>query len=144
MKLNPFITLIALVALLPLGCATSSSSSSSPSSSNGATLTGTITYQEKVALPADAEVMVYLIENTDITLPADVVTSKTIKTAGPVPIPFSLPYEPSQIKANNRYSVGARILSGGKVWMRAASQQMVITKGTPTSGILLELIRPNE
>lgn len=129
------ISLIIASALLPLGCATSKPAA------GGAAVTGTISTREKIALPAGATVAVYLIENTDITAPAEVVTSTMFKPAGQLPVPFTLNYEPGHINPNSRYSVGARVLVGNEVFLRAESQQMVITKGAPTSGIQLNLLR---
>lgn len=119
---------LLLLAALAAGCSTATKTST-------ATLSGTIVYRERIALPPGARVGVYLIENTRVDQPVKMLTDKVFVPKGQVPITWSLDYDPSQINPENRYSVGARILVNGQTWMDSQAQHLVITQGAPSSGI---------
>jgi len=80
-----------------------------------ATLTGTVTCPQRIALPPDAVVEVKLVEvhggggNKTIV-------EKRISNPGNVPVSFSLGYDPKMIHPGRQYAVQARILSDGKPW----------------------------
>jgi putative lipoprotein len=77
------------------------------------TLTGTATYRQRIALPADARLTVRISDVSRMDAPAPVIAETEIATAGrQVPLAFSLAYDPARIDARGRYSVSARITDG--------------------------------
>ena len=102
--------------------------------SNGATVTGTVSYLEKVALPAGAVVEVKLLDLSEQDIDGQVLADQTITTKGEnVPIPFSLSYNPSDIDDTRTYSVGARIFIDGDLAWVSTQNYPVITNGYPNT-----------
>jgi putative lipoprotein len=94
-----------LLALCSVGCAVESSSSQ-------ATVSGTATYRERMALPPDA-VFEATIENVSrADAPSEVIGRTRIESPGLPPIRFTIAYDPARISAGNRYAVRARIARG--------------------------------
>jgi putative lipoprotein len=59
-----------------------------------------------------------------------------------VPVAFAVPYDPSQIQDNHRYSLRAEIRdAAGKLLFTTDTVTPVITGGNPTSGIELILVQ---
>jgi putative lipoprotein len=84
------------------------------------TLTGTVLYRQRIALPGDARLTVRISDVSLMDAPAPEIASIEIPTEGrQVPIPFSLAYDPKRIDPRGRYSVSARIVDGsGKlIWI---------------------------
>lgn len=103
---------------------------------NTATVTGNVTYRPRIALPPNAVVKVSLQDVSRADAAAIVLDQQTISTNGKqVPIPFTLQYNPSQIKPNHDYAVSARILVNGKLQWISTARNSVITRGNPTSNI---------
>jgi putative lipoprotein len=98
-----------------------------------ATLTGTVTYRERIALPAGAVINVQLTDTSRADAPAMLIGEQTITTTGEqVPIPFNVAYDPASIIANHMYTVRATISVGGNVLFRTTSASLVLTNGNPT------------
>jgi len=105
----------------------------SSTGATGATLTGTVTYRERIALPAGAVINVQLTDTSRAGAPATLVGEQTITTTGEqVPIPFTIAYDPAGIIANHMYTVRATISTGGDVLFRTTSATLVLTNGNPT------------
>jgi uncharacterized lipoprotein YbaY len=114
----------------------------SPQPMPTATVTGTITYRPRIALPPNAIVKVSLQDVSLADAPAITLDEQTIPTNGKqVPIPFSLRYDPSQIKPNHSYAVSARILINGRLTWISTTRNSVITRGNPTSDVTV-LVQP--
>jgi len=79
-----------------------------------ATVTGTATYRERVALPAAALFEATLEEVSRADAPSLVVASTSV-TSPALPIVFSIPYDPARIQANGRYVVRGRITLDGQL-----------------------------
>ncbi len=98
-----------------------------------AAVTGTVTYLQRIALAADAIVDVQL---RDVSLqdgPAKVLAEVRIPAAGKqVPIPFRLPYAPTDINPAHSYAIGAAILVDVKTIFTSTSSHPVSTRGAPT------------
>lgn len=98
-----------------------------------AKVTGTVTYRERMALPAGAVVEVSLLDVSKADVAADVISEQKIDTAGKqVPFNFELPYDPSKIDARMRYAVRAKILVGDDLIFTSTDFHGVITDGNPT------------
>ena len=83
------------------------------------TLNGTVTYRERMALPADAWLRVTLV---DLSTMAPVVgASAGIPAKGQVPIGFALNVHSSIERSNGTYGLLAEISSAGRVLFRTPS-----------------------
>ena len=101
-----------------------------------AQVTGTVTYLQRIALPANAVVSVQLVNVSRQDAPAVVLAEQTGPTNGQSPpYPFTLQYDPIQIVANNSYAVQARITVDGQLRFISTQAYWVITQGRPTANV---------
>ena len=98
-----------------------------------ASLTGVVTYRQRIALPPNAVVRVTLTDVSLQDVAAKVLTEIEVPTDGrQVPIPFRLAYWPERIEATHTYSVRAQIVVDGALFMTSTTSYPVITRGAPT------------
>jgi putative lipoprotein len=91
---------------------------------------GTVSYRQRVALPADAVVEVRLLDTSRTDVAAHIIGEATIPTAGAqVPIPFRIEYNPAAIDPSHTYSVRAIINVGGKLLFSSTTNYPVLTRG---------------
>ena len=120
----------------------------------GADVTGTVSYRERVALPADAIVEIDLNEDPRVlSPPSDTapgllggggeIASTTVSAEGrQVPLPFTLRYDAAKIRNDRLYVLNAWIRSSdGEVLFTTSILPRVITAGSPTH-VALVLSRP--
>ena len=94
------------------------------------TVSGTVTYKHRMALPPDAVVDVSLQDTTLADAPARIVGQTTIATRGAqVPIPFRIDYDPSAIEPSHRYTVRATITVVGRILFTSPTAYPVLTRG---------------
>ncbi len=99
-------------------------------SAQDATVTGTVTYLQRIALPPDAVVKVTLEDVSLADAPAKVLAQKETPTAGKqVPIPFELMHSPADVPPSHRYSVRATIKVDGKLLFTSTTSYPVLTSG---------------
>ena len=100
-------------------------------------VTGTVTYLQRIALPPDAVVTVRIEDVSKADALAEVIGEQVIQTKGAqVPIPFSVAYDPDKIIDNHTYSLRVRIEDGtGKLLFINDTSIPVITNGNPTQDI---------
>jgi putative lipoprotein len=122
---------LSVLALAVLACATGASTPA-PTPASRATVTGTVTYRERIALPPGATVTVRLQDVSRADAPAEVLAEDVIVPTTQVPIPFTLAYDPARIDTRHRYSVGVRIEVDGKLWFVSDTHNGVLTQGAPT------------
>ena len=94
-----------------------------------ATLKGTATYHERMALPADAVFEATLEDASKADAEAAVIGSARIERLGNPPIAFRIPYDPARIEASHRYVVRARILVEGRMLFTSDQAYRVLTGG---------------
>jgi putative lipoprotein len=126
---------LATRVLLLTGClAGCSGASVVPEVGGNATrVTGTLTYRERVALPAAAKIMVKLVDVSRADAPAIVLGERTIEAGGrQVPFAFAIPYDAARIEASHVYAVQARIEVDGSLRFITDQSYPVITRGNPT------------
>ena len=123
-----------LVSALFTGCG--SSSSDKP------TVTGTVTYRQRIALPPDAVVNVTIEDVSRADAPADMIGQQIIETRGSqVPIPFAVPYDSNKIEENHSYNLRATNKDGsGKLLFTSDTAVPVITRGNPTKDVEIMVI----
>jgi putative lipoprotein len=118
---------LAAAALLA-GCAGNANLPGPPSS-----VSGHVAYRERVALPADAEVRVLLLDISRRDAPATPVADTTIRPEGrQVPLPFVLRFDPKRIDSRHDYAVRATITSQGQLAFTTTAVVKVITRDHPT------------
>ncbi len=123
-------TLLAFTLLLAGGCAHHRSSSKPVA----ATITGTVTYRERTALPPDATVEVTFSDVSVQDAAPIQLGHQVIPTGGKqVPIPFSIGYDARQIVSSHTYGVAAKIKAGERVLFTSDSANLVLTKGRPSN-----------
>jgi putative lipoprotein len=128
MKFWVTIDVLALAGLVLFGCA------KSPGASGGlGVLRGTVSYRERIALPADALMNVTLSDVSRQDAAAPVIAETRIPSEGrQVPLPFELRYERARLASSGSYAVRATIESGGKTWFTTDAVNRVLTQGHPS------------
>lgn len=119
---------------------------SMPGSTADATLTGTVTYRPRIALPPDAVVSVRLVDASQGAAPNVTLAETRVGTDGAqVPVPFSLDYDARAVQASNRYVVRADIYdaSGVLMWTTDTAYP-VLTQGAPMDGVEVVLAQVTE
>ncbi len=98
-----------------------------------ATVTGTVSYLQRIALPPSAVIEVQLQDVSLADAPAKVIAEQTI-TLGErqVPVAFELNFDPAKIDAKHRYSVSARILVDGQLRFISDQSYPMLTAGKPS------------
>lgn len=99
----------------------------------GNTLTGTITYLARMALPPQAVIQVQLQDVSRAGAPAQSIAEEKF-TLGDrqVPVPFTLKYNPAKIDAKHTYGVSARVMIGTDLKFISGQAYPVITRGNPS------------
>lgn len=95
-----------------------------------ATLTGSATYRERIAVPPGAVLEVQLADISRADVAADVLSSKRYALQG-VPADFSLDYDEALIETNMTYAVSASIRLDGKLLFTTDTVYPVLTRGAP-------------
>lgn len=96
-------------------------------------VSGVITYRQRMALPPGAVIEVKLADVSRVDAAATTIAEQTITTTGQqVSIPFSLPYDSSQIDPHHQYAVQVRVLVDGKLRWISTSRYSVITQDYPS------------
>ena len=111
-----------------------------------ASVTGAVTYRQRIALSPEAVIIVKLSDVSLQDVAATVITEQVIRPQGrQVPIPFQLDYDPAQIDPRNTYAVGVRIEEDGRLMFINTSAYHVITRGAPTEvEVVVEMVRSGE
>jgi putative lipoprotein len=90
------------------------------------TLSGEVTYRERIALPADATLSVHLVDAAATTdTPARIEAEAAIAAGGQVPLTFTLNFDDRVIEAGHSYALVAEISANGAVWFRNAKPHTV-------------------
>lgn len=100
---------------------------------------GTVSYRERLILPADSQIVVRLEDITRGQAYPAVVSEQRIMPNSAAPTTFSLPYDYGSINPNATYVVNAYIEQGGRVLFRNNKVYQVLTKTAPSSNIHVEL-----
>ncbi len=105
-------------------------------------LTGSATYRERMAIPPDAVLEVWMRDVSPGLVTPSVIAETTVLAEGrQVPLPFELKYEKSRILADHTYALKAVIRNAGEILFTIDQDQAVITQGNPTE-VELMLVRP--
>jgi uncharacterized lipoprotein YbaY/heat shock protein HslJ len=102
-----------------------------------ASVTGTATYRERMALPPDAVFEAVLEDISRADAPAVALGRFASGPTLQVPTPFAIPYDPARIDPAGRYALRARILAGGRPLFVSDAPVPVLTQGAPARAELL-------
>ena len=129
-RLRAAATLVLLAALtgavlaVPIAAATSS-------------LTGSITYRERIALTPQAVAIITIVDTTAAPDAGAVIGQQRIDAPAAVPIDFSVLVDASTIDQTHAYALFATIVDGTSTWQNPIGEPVIT--GGPTSGIALTL-----
>ena len=109
-----------------------------------ASVRGSVTYREWLALTPGATLIVELRDVSYADASAPLIASQTISGPGQAPIEFEVAYSREDIDSRNRYSVSARIVeSDGRLAFVNDTAYEVITHSNPDNvDMLLVLVEP--
>jgi putative lipoprotein len=97
-----------------------------------ASVRGTVTYRERIALTPDAVVTVQLRDTSYADAASVLIAEQVISNPGQVPIDFDLRYVSDEIDDRNTYSISAVITEGdGRMAFTNDTAYDVITRGNP-------------
>jgi len=132
------------VALLAWGC--THQQEGGKAGANAGVVKGTVAYRERMALPPDAVIEVWM---TDITpgliTTMQVLGQATIPAEGrQVPIPFELSFDPARIEPTHTYGLRAAINASGQMLFESDAPMPVITQGnSPEVSLVLKRSSPD-
>lgn len=128
----------ATAASLVLAITLSGCASVEPAASGDATkvIRGNVVYRDKVAMPADAELVMRLVDISDPRKPVVVAENKASIAGKQVPIPFSLPIDPAKatgetnaLRATIRYDGKIQFVTGARVVLNPSALPEMVTMG---------------
>ena len=107
------------------------------------TITGTVAYRERIALPPDAAIDVRLEDTSLQDAPAKLVGESIFAAEGKqVPISFQLSYNPADINPAHTYQLRANITVNGATTFASTTAYPVITRGAPMqANIMLQRVQ---
>ena len=109
----------------------------------GPSVSGTITYRERIPLSPGAVVKISLNDTSYADGPSELVAHQTITDPGQVPIDFRVPYPRGAINTRNTYSVSVRIEEDGRLAFINDTAYDVITHGNPNRvDLVLVMVEP--
>ncbi|MEQ1604530.1 MAG: YbaY family lipoprotein [Pyrinomonadaceae bacterium] len=95
-------------------------------------VSGTVTYRQRIALPATAVLTVKLVDVPRADASAITIVEQRVDTAGKqVPFSFDMAYDRTKIVERNRYAVQAEIRDNGRLIYITDTSYPVITQGNP-------------
>lgn len=109
---------------------------SEPDKKDPGTVSGTVTYLQRIALPPNAVIEVKLQDVSRADAPATTIAEQKITAEGKQPpIPYELKFDPTKIDPKHRYNVSARIMVGDQLRFISDTAHPVLADGNSASGI---------
>jgi putative lipoprotein len=96
------------------------------------TISGTVWYRERAAMPPGAVLTVSLLDVSRADAPSEPIVQVVLGDPGNVPVDFELAYDPEVIDDRHTYAVRATIDVDGALWWTSTSAHLVVTNGHPT------------
>jgi putative lipoprotein len=113
-----------------------------PNDNDMGTVTGSLAYRERIALPNNARITVALSDVSKMDVAAEVISSQAFMSEGKqAPYDFSLGYKLQDIKSNHTYAISARIEVNGKLIFITDTANHVITDASTTNNLDLMLVK---
>ena len=138
---------VVLAALAACGNSTEptvAAPTATPDLSPDASVSGSVTYREQLALSPGAKLVVELLDVSLQDAPSKLIAQQTISDPGQAPIEFNIEYNSDDIDPRNTYAVGASIIeSDGRLAFINDTAYDVITRGNPDRvDMILVLVEP--
>lgn len=132
MKIARMLVVLAL-SLVALSCA-----SSDMDEGEMLTVTGSISYLQRIALGPESVVHVRLVDLDLVDKPGYLVAQKAIHTPGQVPLEFELSYWEKRVESGHTYALQARIEDGGRVIFRTKEDVKIDASQPARQELVLE------
>jgi uncharacterized lipoprotein YbaY len=98
-----------------------------------ASVTGTVSYLQRMALPPNAVIQVALLDVSQRDDTEKVIAEQKLNLGQrQVPVPFTLKFDPAKIDQKHAYAVSAKITVDGKMWFATEQAYPVLTEGKPS------------
>ncbi|WP_424363029.1 YbaY family lipoprotein [Methylocystis parvus] len=106
-----------------------------------ASVTGSVTYRERIALPQGYVLRVELRDISRQDAASEEIASIEMRPRRQVPIRYALRYDPRRIDPAHMYSVSARILIDGRLAFISTRINSVLTRGASNKAdIMLQAV----
>lgn len=142
--MKKFAPLLVAISLFLSGCnmfagqPTTTQPTDSGNMAKEGTISGTVSYLTREALPENAVITVTLADTSRADAPATTLNEVTIPSEGmQVPISFELTYDPTEIDERYTYTVRATITLDGELIKTSTQSYPVITRDNPTENIAI-------
>jgi len=100
---------------------------------------GTVTYQQRIALPPNSQITVRLVDSAAPT--GTPVAENTFSSGNrQVPIPYTLEYANRDINRQRNYEMQAEIRSGGQITFRSTTGTPVTLRGNRTDNVEIVVV----
>lgn len=135
--------MLSRVVLVAVGASMLAACAGAPQgpASDMVTVSGTVTYLQRIALPPEAVVTVRLQDVSRMDVPAILIGEQRIALDGrQVPVPFEIGYDPAAIDERMSYAVSARIELGDQLLMISDTVHPVITREAPTTDVEIRVV----
>ncbi|WP_315834242.1 YbaY family lipoprotein [Bradyrhizobium prioriisuperbiae] len=107
------------------------------------TLSGTVVYRERIALPPSARLQVSLLDVSLADAPSKVLARTVIRPRGQVPLPYRLRFDDTRIRRGHSYALQAEIRIDGRLWFITTTRHSVFTGGADNTEIVVERVGPD-
>ncbi len=104
------------------------------------TLSGTVAYRERIALPPSASIEVKLLDVSHADAPARTIAQTIVRPETQVPVPYRLDYDASEVVPGRSYALQARITVGERLWFVTATRHPVFAGGADSTDIVVERV----
>jgi len=111
-----------------------------PAMADTSILRGTVNYVERMALPANAVVVVQLADVSLADAPAKIIAEDRITGAKGSPIPYRLSFDHAGINLRHRYALQARILDGDRLLFVTTRHHAVFAGGRNNTRLLVQRV----
>ena len=109
--------------------------------SNGATLTGEITFAGDPAIPPGAIVEAQLRDVSLQDVASTLIASQTIRSPDRFPVAFAIRYDPEEIDERRTYGMQVSVTVGGELVYVNDAAFDVLTGGYPSGGVAVEVVK---
>lgn len=109
------------------GCLIATIVASMAGYASAATVSGSATYRERIALPPDAAFEAVVEDVSRADAPSTVIGRIDLRPAGQVPIRFEIPYDESSVQPGHRYNLRARVTRDGRLLYTTTRMHPVLT-----------------
>ncbi|MEP9388991.1 YbaY family lipoprotein [Mesorhizobium sp. KR9-304] len=106
-----------------------------------ATISGEVSYRERIALPPNAILTVRLTDMSLADAPQSVVAEQKIEPAGQVPIKFELKLDPAVVQPNVSYVLQARITVDDRLWFTNDERHAVDPLKPEPAMLVLKMVK---